>query len=306
MSTIKDAIAAAGEGKSTPVRREEPRRPAIILMVGGHYTYAEVPLSDWIRDAYGLARNHYDRVGHLAQGFVPAILALVFPTAWVFLTSIRPEREVFSDTFRLISSTITLQSYRALIATTTFATYIRNSLVVSLITTLIAVAVSLLAAYSFSRRRFRFRGLLLITVVFSQLFPYVILITPIYVIFYHLRHFHEGAVHLAGGSVQLRRRPTFRQCIIESRVDQLERGPVAIGFRWPGLLVIIIYGVDEDACVVEQPDQLAVRRKSEIHDPDVIRNFREKGVKSQRKGWFGEDESSVLSSCWPLSWLWNR
>jgi len=48
---------------------------AAILMVGGHYTYAEVPLFDWIRDAMGLARNHYDRVGHFAQGFVPAILA---------------------------------------------------------------------------------------------------------------------------------------------------------------------------------------------------------------------------------------
>ena len=48
---------------------------AIILMVGGHYTYAEVPLFNWIRDAFGLARNHYDRVGHVAQGFVPAILA---------------------------------------------------------------------------------------------------------------------------------------------------------------------------------------------------------------------------------------
>jgi len=58
---------------------------------------------------------------------------------------------------------------------------------VSLITTLVAVSISLLAAYSFSRRRFRFRGALLITVVFSQLFPYVILITPIYVIFYHLK-----------------------------------------------------------------------------------------------------------------------
>ena len=48
---------------------------AIILLVGGHYTYAEVPLFNWIRDAFGLARNHFDRVGHFAQGFVPAILA---------------------------------------------------------------------------------------------------------------------------------------------------------------------------------------------------------------------------------------
>ena len=47
---------------------------AVILMVGGHYTYAEVPLGFWVRDALHLARNHYDRLGHFAQGFVPAIL----------------------------------------------------------------------------------------------------------------------------------------------------------------------------------------------------------------------------------------
>ncbi len=48
---------------------------AVILMVGGHYTYAEMPLFNWLRDTFELARNHYDRVGHLAQGFVPAIIA---------------------------------------------------------------------------------------------------------------------------------------------------------------------------------------------------------------------------------------
>lgn len=115
------------------------------------------------------------------------LLMLAFPTLWIFLTSIRPEQEVFSDTFRLISSTVTLESYRTLLAKTTFPTYMRNSLYVSLVTTLLAVSASLLAAYGFSRRRFRLRGFLLIMVVFSQLFPYVILITPIYVIFYHLK-----------------------------------------------------------------------------------------------------------------------
>jgi putative membrane protein len=48
---------------------------AIILMVGGHYTYAEVPLFNWLRDAFDLGRNYYDRVGHFAQGFVPAMIA---------------------------------------------------------------------------------------------------------------------------------------------------------------------------------------------------------------------------------------
>ena len=48
---------------------------ALVLMLGGHYTYAEVPLGEWAKEAFGLARNHYDRLGHLMQGFVPAILA---------------------------------------------------------------------------------------------------------------------------------------------------------------------------------------------------------------------------------------
>jgi putative membrane protein len=48
---------------------------AIILMVGGKYTYALVPAGFWVQEWLGLARNHYDRLGHFAQGFVPAILA---------------------------------------------------------------------------------------------------------------------------------------------------------------------------------------------------------------------------------------
>lgn len=48
---------------------------AIILMVGGHYTYAEVPLFDWFRDWFDWERNNYDKLGHLAQGFIPAIIA---------------------------------------------------------------------------------------------------------------------------------------------------------------------------------------------------------------------------------------
>ncbi|MBK6833963.1 MAG: DUF2238 domain-containing protein [Bacteroidetes bacterium] len=45
-----------------------------ILFVGGHYTYAEVPLFDWIKEYFGQDRNNYDKVGHIAQGFVPAII----------------------------------------------------------------------------------------------------------------------------------------------------------------------------------------------------------------------------------------
>lgn len=47
---------------------------AIILLVGAHYTYAQVPLFDWVKDVLGGQRNNYDKVGHFAQGFVPAML----------------------------------------------------------------------------------------------------------------------------------------------------------------------------------------------------------------------------------------
>ena len=47
----------------------------IILMIGGHYTYAEVPFFDYLKDVFGFTRNNYDKVGHFAQGFVPALIA---------------------------------------------------------------------------------------------------------------------------------------------------------------------------------------------------------------------------------------
>ena len=59
-------------------------------MIGGHYTYAEVPIFDWVRDYFELSRNNHDKVGHLAQGFIPAVIAreifirksIINSTAW--------------------------------------------------------------------------------------------------------------------------------------------------------------------------------------------------------------------------------
>jgi len=47
----------------------------VIVMVGGHYTYAEVPLGYWMKEVFHQTRNNYDKVGHFAQGFVPALIA---------------------------------------------------------------------------------------------------------------------------------------------------------------------------------------------------------------------------------------
>ncbi len=66
---------------------------ALVLMLGGHYTYAQVPVGFWIQDLLGLSRNHYDRLGHFVQGFVPAVIArellirtsLLAPGKWLFV-----------------------------------------------------------------------------------------------------------------------------------------------------------------------------------------------------------------------------
>lgn len=65
---------------------------AVVLMIGGHYTYAEVPAFNWMRDNFHLDRNHYDRVGHFMQGFVPALIArevlirksVLKPGPWIY------------------------------------------------------------------------------------------------------------------------------------------------------------------------------------------------------------------------------
>jgi putative membrane protein len=68
----------------------------LILMLGAHYTYARVPVGFWVQDLLSLSRNHYDRLGHLAQGFIPAILARevllrrspLDPGKWLFFRDI--------------------------------------------------------------------------------------------------------------------------------------------------------------------------------------------------------------------------
>lgn len=81
---LEVAPAMAGAGVIAATRRTFPLTPllyalilvhCIILMVGGHYTYAEVPLFDALKPVFGFERNNYDKVGHFAQGFVPAMIA---------------------------------------------------------------------------------------------------------------------------------------------------------------------------------------------------------------------------------------
>ena len=62
---------------------------AVILTIGAHYSYAKVPAGFWVQDFFDLGRNHYDRLGHFAQGFIPAILAREILKRWSPLTTSR-------------------------------------------------------------------------------------------------------------------------------------------------------------------------------------------------------------------------
>ena len=68
-------VPTRGQFPLTPLLYRLLALHALILMIGGYYTYAEVPLFNWLRDSFELSRNHYDRIGQRAQGFIPAILA---------------------------------------------------------------------------------------------------------------------------------------------------------------------------------------------------------------------------------------
>jgi putative membrane protein len=64
-----------GRFRFTPLAYRLMFLHALILILGGHYTYARVPLGNWMQDWFDFTRNHYDRIGHVAQGFIPAIVA---------------------------------------------------------------------------------------------------------------------------------------------------------------------------------------------------------------------------------------
>ncbi len=88
-------IATRRRFRFTPLTYAVIALHCVVLFVGGHYTYAEVPAFTWLKEALGHTRNNYDKVGHFMQGFGPALIArelylrqrVVRPGAWVaFLT----------------------------------------------------------------------------------------------------------------------------------------------------------------------------------------------------------------------------
>ncbi len=88
-----------------------------ILCLGAHYTYAKVPLGFWLQEIFHFSRNHYDRIGHFAQGFIPAILAreilirqrVVAGKVWLFVLAVSVAL-AFSAFYELIEGFVALVS----------------------------------------------------------------------------------------------------------------------------------------------------------------------------------------------------
>ena len=109
------------------------------------------------------------------------VLFAVFPLLWTFLTSLKLERDIVTSTLQYIPRQITIENYVTLWQQSGFPTLVANSVVVTTITGFICLTVGTLAAYSFSRYRFRGRGKLLIFYLVIRMFPVVLLIIPLFV-----------------------------------------------------------------------------------------------------------------------------
>jgi ABC-type glycerol-3-phosphate transport system permease component len=110
------------------------------------------------------------------------VLVVMFPVYWMVLTALRSKRDIFASPPRLLPVGLTFDNFRAVQDRPEIMGYIINSIKVSFISAALGVLIASLAAYAFSRFRFRGRTALLTTVLFTQLFPSVVLILPLFIL----------------------------------------------------------------------------------------------------------------------------
>lgn len=109
------------------------------------------------------------------------LVVILFPFFWILVTSFKPSAEIFgSEAFRVFSSHPTLKNYTSVLTGKNILSSIRNSLIVSGVTTLYVIVVATLAAYAISRFQFRFKNLLLGLILSVSMFPQMIVVGPIF------------------------------------------------------------------------------------------------------------------------------
>ena len=115
-------------------------------------------------------------------GLAAMLAFLLFPFYWTFVTSVKPESELYGETVTYWPKTFSIDSYRKLFTDFNFLKPMANSLLVATMTTVISLTVSVLAAYAFSRYRFKGRKLLMTMFLTNNMFPTVLLLIPLYAI----------------------------------------------------------------------------------------------------------------------------
>ena len=108
---------------------------------------------------------------------------VTFPIYWIFITSLKPENEIFSLPIKYFPVSFTLSNYLSLIKDTKIPLFFFNSLIVSTVSALVVLLVSIFSGYSLSRFNFKGKGTVFGVFLLTQMFPVVLLIAPLFVIF---------------------------------------------------------------------------------------------------------------------------
>jgi multiple sugar transport system permease protein len=109
------------------------------------------------------------------------LVVILFPFFWILITSFKPSSEIFGDeAFRVFSAHPTLKNYSSVLTGKNILSSVKNSLIVSSVTTLYVIVVSTMAAYAISRFHFRFKNLLLGLILSVSMFPQMIVVGPIF------------------------------------------------------------------------------------------------------------------------------
>ncbi len=112
------------------------------------------------------------------------LLAAIFPLYWIFITSLKGPKEIYTMPLQYLPSNASLASYRKLFSFSNFSTYFRNSLVIALVSSLLAMAVSIFSGFSLSRYPVkRTKGALQLVLYFTQTIPTFIIMVPIFTMF---------------------------------------------------------------------------------------------------------------------------
>lgn len=127
-----------------------------------------------------MTRRRLGRIGIIISALVVGLFA-VFPIFWMILTSVKPRAEILTATPVFIPSEFLIERYVDVLRRG-FATYLRNSLIVSITTTVAGVSVAAIAGYSLARFKMPLRRYLLLIVLSTQMFPLAALIIPLFIV----------------------------------------------------------------------------------------------------------------------------